>query len=108
MRRCGAACSPFAVERRSIATQPFREGLQRYPTPREVEPIPLSRSQATIVRVLWEREGVLISGPPLIRMAGLELGRPIDASPGKKYPEANRAYRTIVFFRPEGTVPASL
>jgi hypothetical protein len=64
--------------------------------PGEAESIPLTRSQAAILRVLWEQAGVPISGPLLMRKAGLELERPIDAFPRNKYPEANRAYRVLV------------
>lgn len=64
--------------------------------PGEAEPIPLTRSQAAILRVLWEQEGVPIGGPLLIRKAGLEIERPIDAFPRNKYQEANRAYRLLV------------
>jgi hypothetical protein len=62
----------------------------------ESDPIPLTRSQAALLRVLWEQAGVSIGGPLLIRMAGLELEKPIDAFPLNKYPEANRAYRALV------------
>ena len=47
---------------------------------------------------VWRSQaGVLISGPLLIRKAGLEIERPIDTFPRNKYPQANRAYRTIVW-----------
>jgi hypothetical protein len=62
----------------------------------ESEPIPLTHSQAALLRVLWEQAGASIRGSLLVRMAGLELEKPVDAFPLNKYPEANRAYRTLV------------
>ena len=64
--------------------------------PGEAEPIPLTRSQAAILRVLWAQDGVPINGALLIRKAGLEIEKPVDAFPLNRYPEANRAYRTLV------------
>jgi hypothetical protein len=64
--------------------------------PGDVEPILLTRSQAAILRVLWEQEGVPIAGSLLIRKAGLRIDKPIDAFPLNKYPEANRVYRALV------------
>lgn len=75
---------------------PFSQDYSDVLLPGEAEPIPLTRSQAAILRVLWEQEGVPISGPLLIRKTGLEIERPIDAFPRNKYPEANRAYRVLV------------
>lgn len=75
---------------------PFSRDYSDILLPGEAEPIPLTRSQAAILRLLWEQEGVPIGGPLLIRKADLEIERPIDAFPRNKYPEANRAYRTLV------------
>jgi hypothetical protein len=75
---------------------PFAEDYSDILLTGDVEPIPLTRSQAAILRVLWEQEGVPIGGPLLIRKAGLEIERPIDAFPRNKYQEANRAYRVLV------------
>jgi len=79
-----ARAGPFAHD--------FRDAL----LPGESEPIALTRSQAALMRVLWEQAGVPIGGQLLIRRAGLDLEKPVDAFPLNKYPEANRAYRALV------------
>lgn len=84
--------SNTGLSRHGLFAQDYSDVL----LPGETEPIPLTRSQAAILRALWEQAGVPISGPLLIRKAGLELERPIDAFPRNKYPEANRAYRVLV------------
>lgn len=81
-----------SLSRHGLFSQDYSDIL----LPGEAEPIPLTRSQAAILRLLWEREGLPIGGALLIRKAGLEIERPIDAFPRNKYPQANRAYRTIV------------
>lgn len=84
--------SNTGLSRHGLFAQDYSDVL----LPGEAEPIPLTRSQAAILRALWEQAGVPISGPLLIRKAGLELERPIDAFPRNKYPEANQAYRVLV------------
>ena len=74
----------------------FAQDYSDVQLPGEAEPIPLTRSQAAILRVLWAQEGASIGGALLIRKAGLELEKPIYAFPRNKYPEANRAYRSLV------------
>ena len=75
---------------------PFAHDFSDVLLPGESKPIPLTRSQAAILRVLWAQEGASIGGALLIRKAGLELEKPIYAFPRNKYPEANRAYRSLV------------
>ena len=75
---------------------PFAHDFRDVVLPGESELIALTRSQAALLRVLWEQAGVPIGGQLLIRMAGLELEKPVDAFPLNKYPEANRAYRALV------------
>lgn len=75
---------------------PFAEDFSDVLLPGETEPIPLTRSQAAILRVLWAQEGVSIGGPLLLRKAELEIEKPIDAFQLSKYPEANRAYHALV------------
>ncbi len=75
---------------------PFSQDYSDILLPGEAEPIPLTRSQAAILRVLWAQDGVPINGALLMRKAGLEIEKPVDAFPLNRYPEANRAYRTLV------------
>ncbi len=62
----------------------------------EAAPIPLTRAQAAIFRVLWEMEGASIDRETLMHEAGIELDKPVDVFPRNKYPDANRAYRVLV------------
>ena len=41
-------------------------------------------------------EGVAIDREALMRKAGAELEKPVDAFPRNKYPKANEAYRALV------------
>ena len=75
---------------------PFAHDFSDVLLPNESEPIPLTRSQAAILRVLWTQDGEPINRALLIRKAGLEVEKPVDAFPLNRYPEANRAYRTLV------------
>jgi hypothetical protein len=88
-----AARRPPAIHTR---IGPFAHDFSDVLLPGESEPIPLTRSQAAILRVLWEQAGVSIGGPSLLRRAGLAFEKPIDAFPLNKYPDANRAYRLLV------------
>ncbi|NOT87696.1 MAG: hypothetical protein HOP03_05900 [Lysobacter sp.] len=62
----------------------------------EAAPIPLTRAQAAIFRVLWEMEGASMDRETLMHEAGIELDKPVDVFPRNKYPDANRAYRVLV------------
>jgi hypothetical protein len=75
---------------------PFSDDFSEVTLPGEAMPISLTPAQAAILRVLWELEGTNIDRETLIRRAGLELEKPVDAFPRNKYPGANRAYRVLV------------
>ena len=62
----------------------------------ETVPVSLTRTQASIFRVLWEMEGVSIDRETLMQKAGISLEKPVDAFPRNKYPDANRTYRALV------------
>jgi hypothetical protein len=62
----------------------------------ETAPVPLTRTQAAIFRVLWELEGAPIDRDALMQKARIELEKPVDAFPRNKYADANRAYRALV------------
>jgi hypothetical protein len=64
--------------------------------PGEAEPILLTRSQASLLRVLWEQSGVPIHREALIARSKLDLDKPVQAFPRPKYPDANRAYHILV------------
>lgn len=75
---------------------PFSHDFREVTLPGEETPIPLTPAQAAIMRVLWELDGALIDRKTLMRRAGVELDKPVDAFARNKYPEANRAYRALV------------
>lgn len=75
---------------------PFSHDFREVTLPGEPAPIPLTPAQAAIMRVLWEMEGASIDRKALMRRAGLELEKPVDAFARNKYPGANRAYRLLV------------
>lgn len=88
--------SPLASNVAPSRQGPFAHDFSDVLLSGESEPIPLTRSQAAILRVLWAQDGVPINGALLIRKAGLEIEKPVDAFPLNRYPEANRVYRTLV------------
>ena len=75
---------------------PFAHDFSEVLLPGETAPIPLTRAQAAIFRVLWEMQGVSIDRETLMHEAGIELDKPVDVFPRNKYPDANRAYRVLV------------
>lgn len=75
---------------------PFSHDFREVTLPGEETPIPLTPAQAAIMRVLWELEGASIDRKTLMRRAGVELDKPVDAFARNKYPEANRVYRVLV------------
>lgn len=75
---------------------PFAQEFSNVLLPGETVPIPLTRVQAAILRVLWDLQGVAIERDHLIHKANVAMDKPIDAFPRNKYPEANRAYRVLV------------
>lgn len=84
--------APLATPRRH---GPFSHDFREATLPGEETPIPLTRAQAAILRVLWELEGASIDRNTLMRRAGVELDKPVDAFPRNKYPGANRVYRVL-------------
>ena len=82
----------------AIAPQdgPFSQDFSQVLLPGESVPIPLTRSQAAILRVLWEQDGVPIHRETLIARSKLDLDKPVQAFPRPKYPDANRAYHVLV------------
>jgi hypothetical protein len=75
---------------------PFSHDFREVTLPGEATPIALTPAQAAIMRVLWELEGASIDRKTLMRRAGVELEKPVDAFPRNKYPGANDAYRCLV------------
>lgn len=75
---------------------PFSHDFREVTLPGEAAPIPLTPAQAAIMRVLWELEGASIDRKALMRRAGVELEKPVDAFARNKYPEANRAYHALI------------
>lgn len=75
---------------------PFSHDFREVTLPGEETPIALTPAQASIMRVLWELEGGSIDRKTLMRRAGVELEKPVDAFARNKYPEANRAYQALV------------
>lgn len=62
----------------------------------ETVPIPLTPAQSALLRVLWEHRGASIHRETWIARAGLELDKPVLAFQKQKYPDANRAYHSLV------------
>lgn len=81
---------------------PFSHDFREVTLPGEATPIALTPAQAAIMRVLWELEGASIDRKTLMRRAGVELEKPVDAFARNKYPEANRAYRALVLLDRRG------
>ncbi len=75
---------------------PFSPDFSELCLPGEHAPILLTRSQAAVFRVLWSMGGEPIDGRELLDRAGLAVAKPVDAFPKRKYPDANRAYHTLV------------
>jgi hypothetical protein len=75
---------------------PFSHDFREVTLPGEETPIQLTPAQAAIMRVLWKLEGAPIDRKALIRLAGVELTKPVDAFARNKHPEANRAYHMLV------------
>jgi|APEBP8051072266_1049373.scaffolds.fasta_scaffold00256_8 hypothetical protein len=75
---------------------PFSQDYSNVMLPGEAEPILLTRSQASLLRVLWEQSGVPIHREALIARSKLDLDKPVQAFPRPKYPDANRAYHILV------------
>lgn len=85
--------APLAAQRRH---GPFSHDFREVILQGEDTPIALTPSQAAIMRVLWELEGVSLESETLMRRAGVALEKPVDAFPRNKYPGANGAYRCLV------------
>lgn len=75
---------------------PFAHDFSDVLLPGESEPIALTRSQAALLRILWEHCGTPIHRETLIARAKLDLDKPVQAFPRPKYPDANRAYHVLV------------
>ena len=88
--------APVAAQETHARHGPFSHDFREVTLPGEDTPISLTPAQATIMRVLWELEGVSIDRETLIRRASLALEKPVDAFPRNKYPGANDAYRCLV------------
>ena len=88
--------APSHVHAATLQDGPFSHDFSQVRLPGESVPIPLTRIQAAILRVLWELRGVAIDRDLLMERARVALEKPIDAFPRNKYPEANRAYRALV------------
>ncbi len=86
---------------------PFSHDFREVTLPGEATPIALTPAQAAIMRVLWELEGASIDRKSLMRRAGVELEKPVDAFARNKYPGANRAYRVLVTSDRRGRYRAS-
>lgn len=86
----------------SVRQGPFARDFSDVLLPGETAPIPLTKVQAAIFRVLWRRCGTEIDRDLLIQEAGVAVEKPIDAFPRNKYPGANRAYRALVRSSPRG------
>jgi len=76
--------------------------------PGEETPIALTPAQASIMRVLWELQGASIDRKSLMRRAGVELEKPVDAFARNKYREANRVYGVLVSSERRGHYSFSL
>lgn len=87
---------------------PFSHDFREVTLPGEETPIPLTPAQAAIMRVLWELEGGSIDRKTLMRRAGVELEKPVDAFARNKYPEANRVYGVLVSSERRGHYSFSL
>jgi hypothetical protein len=75
---------------------PFKHDFSLVELPGESAPVPLTPAQAAIFRILWELEGCSISREVLIKKAGVNVDKPIDAFARNKYPDANRIYGRLV------------
>jgi hypothetical protein len=75
---------------------PFSHDFREVTLPSEEMSIALTPAQAAIMRVLWELEGASIDRKTLMRRAGVELDKPVDAFARNKYPGANRVYRVLI------------
>ena len=62
----------------------------------ELVPIPLTRLQGEIFRILWEHEGKPLRGPALMQRAQSEGVKPVDAFRKNLYPDPHRSYQALV------------
>jgi hypothetical protein len=88
--------APAGVRAHDVRYGPFSCDFAEVILAGESTAISLTKSQAAIFRVLWEMEGVSIARETLMQQAGVQLDKPVDAFPRNKYPDANRAYSTLV------------
>ena len=57
---------------------------------------PLTAAQASLMRVLWEQQGLPLRYGALLTRAKVGVERPVHAFQKQKYPDANRAYHALV------------
>lgn len=79
----------------SITEGPFIDDFRRVLLDGEKEPIPLTKLQGAIFRELWRLNGNRIDSEKLMKKCHGE-GKPSDAFKPSKYPDANRAYKSLV------------
>lgn len=88
--------APVAAQETRARHGPFSHDYAEVLLPGETVPVSLTRTQAAILRALWEMDGVSIGRETLMQKAGISLEKPVDAFRRNKYPDANRAYRALV------------
>lgn len=75
---------------------PFSADFTAILLPNESAPIGLTPAQSAVFKTLWPLKGMPINGSDLLRRAKVQAGKPVDVFPRNKYPDANRAYHTLV------------
>lgn len=75
---------------------PFAHDYRDVLLPSESVPIALTPAQSALLRVLWEQRGASIHRAQLLARANLDLDKPVQSFQRQKYPDANRAYHTLV------------
>jgi hypothetical protein len=88
--------APSRAHVAAVQDGPFSNDFSLVELPGDSTPVPLTPAQAAIFRILWELNGSPISREALIKRAGVNVEKPIDAFARNKYPDANRAYRMLV------------
>lgn len=94
------ACVQAMVPATTTASQarhgPFANDFSTVLLPGEADPIALTPAQASLMRVLWEQQGTSMRCGILLSRANVGVEKPVQAFQKQKYPDANRAYHSLV------------
>ena len=75
---------------------PFANDFSTVLLPGEADLIALTPAQTSLMRVLWEQQGLPMRCGILLTRANVGVEKPVQAFQRQKYPDANRAYHVLV------------